>query len=52
VEVYWHAVTYKTVAVYGLLILVIITAGTLVAKPDWTEALTRKVKRRDRQRRE
>ncbi len=43
-EVYWHAVTYKTVAVYGLLILVIITAGTLVAKPDWTEALTRKVK--------
>jgi len=36
VEVYWHAVTYKTVAVYLLILFVIIIAGLYVAMPDWT----------------
>jgi hypothetical protein len=43
VEVYWHAVTYKTVAIYIVLIFTIIIAGMYVAKPDWTEIVTRKV---------
>ncbi len=43
VEVYWHAVTYKTVAVYLLLLFVIIIAGLYVAMPDWTEIITKKV---------
>jgi hypothetical protein len=41
--VYWHAVTYKTVAIYVVLIFTIIIAGMYVAKPDWTEIVTRKV---------
>jgi hypothetical protein len=43
VEVYWHAVTYKTVAMYLVLLFVIIIAGLYVAMPDWTEILTKKV---------
>ncbi len=43
VEVYWHAVTYKTVAVYLLLLFVIIIAGLYVAMPNWTEIITKKV---------
>ena len=43
VEVYWHAVTYKTVAMYLLLLFVIIIAGMYVAMPNWTEILTKKV---------
>ena len=43
VEVYWHAVTYKTVALYLTLLFVIIIAGLYVAMPDWTEILTKKV---------
>lgn len=42
-EVYWHAVTYKTVAIYVALIFVIIIAGLYVAKPNWTEIVTKKV---------
>jgi FecR protein len=34
VEVYWTAVTYKTVIVYGLLILAIILAGTYIVFPS------------------
>jgi hypothetical protein len=34
VEVYWTAVTYKTVIIYGLLILVIILAGTYIVFPN------------------
>jgi hypothetical protein len=34
VEVYWKAVTYKTVTVYVLLALAIISAGIYLAKPD------------------
>ena len=43
VEVYWHAVTYKTVAVYTVLIFIIIIAGLYVAKPDWTNIVTKKL---------
>lgn len=35
VEVYWTAVTYKTVAIYGGLIAVIVLAGTSFFVPDW-----------------
>jgi hypothetical protein len=43
VEVYWHAVTYKTVAVYVLLLFVIIIAGLYVVIPDWREIATKKL---------
>ena len=43
VEVYWHAVTYKTVAIYVALIFIIIVAGMYLAKPDWTNIITKKV---------
>jgi hypothetical protein len=43
VEVYWHAVTYKTVAVYLALLFVIIIAGIYVAIPDWTTIATNKI---------
>jgi hypothetical protein len=43
VEVYWHAVTYKTVIIYGTLLLVIVVAGMFLAKPDWTNIVTSKV---------
>ena len=34
VEVQWHAVTYKTVIVYGLLIAAIILAGMFILFPS------------------
>jgi hypothetical protein len=43
VEVYWHAVTYKTVVIYSSLILVIIIAGIFAVKPEWTNTITKKV---------
>lgn len=43
VEVYWHAVTYKTVIIYGSLILVIIVAAIFAVKPEWTNLITKKV---------
>ena len=43
VEVYWHAVTYKTVAIYLVLLFVIIIAGMYVAIPDWTTIATNKI---------
>ena len=43
VEVYWHAVTYKTVIIYSSLILVILVAGMFAVKPEWTSVITRKV---------
>jgi len=43
VEVYWHTVTYKTVAVYLILLFVIIIAGLYVALPDWTTIATNRV---------
>jgi len=35
VEVYWTAISYRTVILYVVLIVVIIGAGTYVARPDW-----------------
>ena len=43
VEVYWHAVTYKTVAMYVVLVFVIVIAGVYVALPDWTSIVTKKL---------
>ncbi len=43
VEVYWHTVTYKTVAIYSVLLFVIIIAGLYVGIPDWTNILTNKL---------
>ncbi|HET7105933.1 MAG TPA: hypothetical protein VFI38_03920 [Candidatus Acidoferrum sp.] len=43
VEVYWHAVTYKTVIIYSSLILVIILAAMFAVKPEWTNIITKKV---------
>src|SRR6202030_4853636 len=43
VEVYWHAVTYKTVVIYSVLVLVILIAGMFAVKPEWTNIITKKV---------
>ncbi|HEY1482252.1 MAG TPA: hypothetical protein VGF19_05955 [Candidatus Acidoferrum sp.] len=43
VEVYWHAVTYKTVALYALIVIVIVVAALYVGKPDWTSIITTKL---------
>jgi len=42
VEVYWKAVTYKTVIGYGLLALAIIFAGLYAVKPDLYQAVFKK----------
>ena len=43
VEVYWHTVTYRTVALLIVLVVVIIIAGMYVTVPDWTEIATKKL---------
>jgi len=43
VEVEWHAVTYKTVIVYALLLIAIILAGTFILFPNFYSAVTRKI---------
>jgi hypothetical protein len=43
VEVQWHAVTYKTVIVYGLLIAAIVAAGMFIVFPSLYMAVTRKI---------
>jgi hypothetical protein len=43
VEVQWHAVTYKTVIVYGLLVALIILAGMFIVFPSMYSAVTRKI---------
>jgi hypothetical protein len=43
VEVQWHAVTYKTVIVYALLLAAIILAGTFILFPSLYSAITRKI---------
>ena len=35
IEVYWTTISYRTVIVYALLVVVIICAGVYVARPDW-----------------
>src|SRR6202021_2250102 len=43
VEVYWHTVTYKTVILYGLLILGIIFSLTYFVFPEGTSAIAKKL---------
>lgn len=43
VEVYWHAVTYKTVALYAFIAIGLVVGGLYLAKPDWTTLLTTKL---------
>jgi hypothetical protein len=43
VEVYWTAVTYKTVAVYVILAAAIIFAGLYIANPNWYSATVHKI---------
>jgi hypothetical protein len=43
VEVYWKAVTYKTVIGYGLLAVAIISGGIYLAKPDLPKILIQKI---------
>src|SRR2546425_8574330 len=43
VEVYWKAVTYKTVIGYVLLTLTIITAGIFMIKPDLYQIMIKKL---------
>ena len=40
---YWEAVTYKTVIVYGALLLAIIGATLVILRPDWYTVTLRKV---------
>ena len=43
VEVYWHTVTYKTVALVIVLVVTIIIAGMYITIPNWTEVVTKKI---------
>jgi hypothetical protein len=43
VEVYWKAVTYKTVIGYGLLAAAIISGGLYLAKPDLWKVVIQKI---------
>jgi len=43
VEVEWHAVTYKTVMLYGVLILAIVTAGIFIVFPSTYSAISRRI---------
>ena len=43
VEVYWRAVTYKTVIGYGLLIVAIAGGGIFLAKPDLYKVVVQKI---------
>ena len=43
VEVYWTAVTYKTVAIYMALIAAIIFSALYILTPDWYSATFRKI---------
>ena len=41
VEVYWHAVTYKTIAMYVAILLLIIVVALYAAAPNWTSVITK-----------
>jgi hypothetical protein len=43
VEVYWHTVSYKTVALLIVLVAVIIIAGMYVTVPNWTDIAEKKL---------
>lgn len=42
VQIYWTTVTYKTVAIYVILIIGIVTLSLYVIFPDWTTAMVRR----------
>jgi hypothetical protein len=43
VEVYWHTVSYKTVGLVMLLLVVIVIAGMYATIPNWTEVVEKKL---------
>ncbi len=43
VEVYWHTVSYKTVALAIVLVAVIVIAGMYATIPNWTEVVEKKL---------
>lgn len=43
VELYWEAVTYKTVVVYAALLLAIIGATLVILRPDWYSVTIKKL---------
>jgi hypothetical protein len=43
VEVQWHAVTYKTVIIYGVLLAAIVLAGIFILFPSLYSAVTRRI---------
>jgi hypothetical protein len=43
VQVQWHTVTYKTVAIYLVLITAIVIGSISLLLPDWTSAITKKL---------
>jgi hypothetical protein len=43
VEVYWHTVTYKTVAIYVLLFVGIVTAACYFTFPDFSSAIVKRL---------
>jgi hypothetical protein len=43
VEVYWHTVTYKTVALMIVLVVAIVIAGMYITVPNWTEVVEKKL---------
>jgi len=43
VQVQWHTVTYKTVAIYMVLIFAILIGATSLLLPDWTSVVTKKL---------
>jgi hypothetical protein len=43
VEVYWTAVTYKTVAMYVLLVAAILFSALYIASPNWYSTTVRKI---------
>ena len=45
VEVYWHAVTYRSVIVYVLLLLTIGVAASYLVHPDWYGGVTERLSR-------
>lgn len=42
-EVYWHTVSYKTVALLIVLVVVIVIAAMYVTVPNWTEVVEKKL---------
>jgi hypothetical protein len=43
VEIYWHAVTYRTVLVYMILIVACVAATLYLIRPDWYSGVGRRI---------